>query len=160
MKDLLFVIMIMTGVILLTMLTRPKKSVEEFYNFNDFVKNEEVHISKSVYLVSTTKDTIQGSATVYKRLDKKLFTIYCEANLPLAVGGNFTNDNIVYQLYGGIAPSKLELLTNLERSPDGFYKGNFFNGESTRDYYNNMKYFKIFSNDEKGLFPILKGNSV
>jgi hypothetical protein len=158
MKDLLFVLMILGGVLFLTTIMKPKPTVESFYNFNDFKKTEDVHISSSAYLVSADDNSMKGSGTVYKRLDKKILTIYSEANLPLAVGGNFTNENIVYQLYGGNSFDSLELLSDLKRHPDGFYKANFFNGDSDREYYQKLKYFMIFSNDEKGLSPVLKGN--
>jgi hypothetical protein len=157
MKDLLFVLMVLGGVLFLSQLMKPKATVEQFYNFNDFEKTDEVHISASAFLVSADNNTIQGSATVYKRLDKKLLTIYCEANLPLAVGGNFTNENVVYQLFGGNSKDSLEFLSDLERFPDGFYKGNFFKGDSDREYYQKLKHFMIFSNDEHGLVPVLKG---
>jgi hypothetical protein len=157
MKDLLFVLMVLGGVLLLSQLMKPKFSVEQFYNFNDFTQTDEVHISGSAFLVSVDNNTMQGSATVYKRLDKKLLTIYCEANLPLAVGGNFTNENVVYQLFGGKSHDSIEFLSDLKRFPDGFYKANFFKGDSDKEYYHNLKHFMIFSNDENGLFPILKG---
>jgi hypothetical protein len=157
MKDLLYLLMILGGVLFFTMTMKPK-SVEPFYGQSqgDFNETEDVYLSSSAYLVSAD-NSMKGSGTVYKRLDKKLLTIYSEANLPLAVGGNFTNENIVYQLYGGDSFSNLELLSNMKRFPDGFYKANFFKGDSDREYYKKLKYFMIFSNDEKGLLPVLKG---
>jgi hypothetical protein len=153
MKDLLFVLMVLGGILFLIQGMEPKPRVEQFYN--DFERNQEVHISASAYLVSADKNNMQGSATVYKRLDKELLTIYCEANLPMAIGGNFTNENVVYKLFGGNSEDSLEFLSDLERFPDGFYKANYFEDKS--DNYHKLKYFMICSNDENGLVPVLKG---
>lgn len=109
-------------------------------------------------LNSVDPDNMQGTASIQKILNAdKTLEFSVEANLPMASGGDFNDENVIYELHSGIDEKSLKKICDLERQGDGFYKCKFSKESSSSKEYNSYISICIFSNDENGLFPVLKG---
>ena len=143
---------LLSGTLLAQYLPLSNQSIESKEEFSSF-SSIKCPVSAQTYLNSVDPDSMQGSGTASKSLDNdNTLTIYLEANLPLAVGGNFNNENVVYRVFHKNTP-----LMHLTRHNDGFYKGTYTSPDSTNDDFNTIDHLSIIATDEKGDIPILLG---
>lgn len=120
--------------------------------FSDYVSKKSCKATSRTYLTSVEPDTIFGSGTAIKSIDSDdTLTIKVEANLPLADGGNFNNESVIYQVY---SQSEKPLMV-LEWHNDGFYRGEIALADSSN--FNEITKILIVGEKDSQKIPILEG---
>lgn len=110
--------------------------------------------SSRIYLNSVDENAIQGTGVALKSLNRdNSLNFYIEANLPIAHGSVYTNENIVYQVLNND-----NYLLSLERHNDGFYKGQLTIPNSSNSFYKSLQHISIVAViDQSTTIPVISG---
>lgn len=129
-----------------------KKSTE---TFSDLITDTQYPAVSRTYLTSVSLNTINGSGTCIKTLDTdNILSIQVEANLPLGIGGDFNNENVIYRVF----TQDNKPLMSLSRLPDGFYRGLYTLSDSSASDFSSISSIIVTASDESGDTPVLSGS--
>jgi hypothetical protein len=156
-KNTLMLVVVLVALVIIGKIIYDKYQVsEKKEEFSQYEKTATLVKEKRAQLTSVDNESIQGSGSVIKTLNKNGdLRIYIEANLPLADGGDFNNETIIYNVWGG--NDELKNLMYLERDNDGFYRAEYIIEDSSSEDFNNLSVIVISADDEKKRTPIIKG---
>lgn len=128
-----------------------KKSTE---TFSDLVTDTKYPSVSQTSLTSVSDNTINGTGSSIKTLDiDGTLSVQVEANLPLAIGGDFVTENVIYRVFS----QDNTPLGFLERHNDGFYRGLYTIPDSSTKDYLSISSLVITASDESGDTPVLSG---
>jgi hypothetical protein len=141
-------------ILLILGLSYTKKEIKQIKeDFSSFAQVENPPVSARIFLNSVEEDSIFGSGTFVKNITSDgILSLQVEANLPLNGGGDFNNTDVIYKVF---IPQKGDVMI-LNRSNDGFYRGEV-HLVGSKDDYKNIEKVVITAEGTAGLKPVLAG---